>query len=218
MIEHAWLGRVPYGVALEAQRARREAVIAGDAPEVLWALEHDAVITTGRRGVADLPPEAWLTAQGVSLFHVERGGLATWHGPGQLVIYAIVRAAARGLGARGLVTALEDGIIAWIRDQGLEAQRRDGYPGIWVPSSPASLDKICAIGLHFRQGVSMHGVALNLRPDLAGFGLITPCGILDAGVTSLERALGHAPSPEQAAIPVITAMIAAIEAHSRVVP
>ena len=220
MIETDWLGRLPYGEALERQRTYREAVIAGRAPEVLWALEHDPVITTGRRGVADLPDEAGLAARGVALFHVERGGLATWHGPGQLVIYAIVRAADRGLGARGLVCALETGVITWIRAQGVAARRREGYPGIWAPSpnQAGGLDKICAIGLHFRHGVSMHGVALNLRPDLSGFGLITPCGIHDAGVTSLQRLLGDAPSPETAAPAVTAAMIAAINELSRVVP
>lgn len=216
-VEARWLGRLPYGEALALQRARREAVIRGEAPEALWALEHDPVITTGRRDVGDLPAEARLSELGVTLFQVERGGLATWHGPGQLVVYAIVRAAERGLGARGLVRALEDGVIGWLGAQGLAAGRREGYPGVWTPSpgSPAGLDKICAIGLHFRLGVSLHGVALNLRPDLSGFGLITPCGVLDAGVTSVARARGAAPSPEEAAPGVLAALLSAIDADSR---
>ncbi len=215
MIELAWLGRVPYREALERQRARREAVLAGEAPEALWALEHDPVVTTGRRPPAGLPDAAWLAARGVELVSTERGGLATWHGPGQLVVYAIIDAGARGMGPRVLVGALEQGLIDWLGARGQAATRREGYPGVWVPSarSPAGLDKIAAIGLHFRRGVSMHGLALNLRPDLSAYGLIVPCGITDASVTSLARQdpeAEAAPSPEVAAASVLSAVRARI--------
>lgn len=211
-IERRWLGRVPYGEALEAQRARREALMAGQASEALWALEHDPVITTGRRAAAGLPDEVWRTTHGVALYETERGGLATWHGPGQLVVYAILDAGGRGHGPRSLVAALEDGLIAWLAGQGAAATRRAGYPGVWVPSStsPAGLDKIAAVGLHFRRGFTLHGLALNLCPDLRGFDAIVPCGISDASVTSLERVLGRAPGPEEAAAAVLDAVLARI--------
>ena len=212
-IERAWLGRLPYLEALEAQRARRDAIVEGRAHEALWALEHDPVITTGRRPPAGLPDEAALTAQGVALVHTERGGLATWHGPGQLVIYALIDAAGRGLGVKGLVEALEGAVIAWAEAQGVAATRREGFPGVWAPSTsaPAGLDKLCAVGLHFRRGVSMHGLALNLRPSLDAFKLFTPCGVSDAGVTSLLALTGEAPTPREAAFDVMNAIAARIE-------
>lgn len=207
-VERAWLGRLPYLVALERQRARREEVLAGQAPEALWALEHDPVITTGRRAPDDLPSAEALAARGVALVQTERGGLATWHGPGQLVIYVIIDAAGRGIGVKGTVSALEQAVIRWLGARGVAATLREGFPGVWVPSptSACGLDKICAIGLHFRRGVSMHGLALNLRPSLDGFGLFTPCGVRDGGVTSLLALTGDAPHPEEAANDVLVAV------------
>lgn len=211
-IEAAWLGRIPYAEALAAQRARREAVLAGQAPETLWALEHDPVITTGRREPAGLPDEAWLAARGVALARTERGGLLTWHGPGQLVVYAIIDAVGRGLGPRALVEALEQGVIDWLVARGQEATRRPGYPGVWLPSpaSSAGLDKIAAVGLHFRRGVSMHGLALNLRAERDGFDLIVPCGITDARPLSLHERDPAAPTPAEAAHAVLAAVSARI--------
>lgn len=188
MIPAAWLGRVPYGLALEMQRVRRDAVVDGAAPEVLWLLEHDPVYTTGRRGV-DLDPDAL----GAPLHRTERGGLTTWHGPGQLVGYVIADVARRGGSVKGVVAAVEDGIIGWLRGQGVGADRRAGYPGVWVGA-----DKICAVGMHFRRGVSMHGFALNLAPDLGWFDRIVPCGITDGGVTSVARIRGSSPAPADA--------------------
>lgn len=207
----AWLGRVPYASALERQRARREAILAGEATEVLWALEHDPVVTTGRRPAS--LDEGRLRAAGLDVVATERGGLATWHGPGQLVVYALIDAARRGLGPRALVCALEKGVIDWLGARGVRATTRPGFPGVWIPSPapPSGLDKICAVGLHFRRGVSMHGLALNLSPDLRAFSLFTPCGVSDAGVTSLAALLGDAPTPEEAAADVVEAIRARFE-------
>lgn len=213
-VERAWLGRLPYPDALHLQRERRERILAGQAPEALWALEHDPVITTGRRDPEDLPSEAALQAAGVALVRTERGGLATWHGPGQLVIYALIDAAGRGLGVRRTVDALQEAVIRWLRDQGVAAGPREGHPGVWAPSarSPAGVDKICAIGLHFRRGVSIHGLALNLLPDLSAFRLFTPCGVHDAGVTSLLALRGASPTPEEAADELLFAVSDALDA------
>ena len=189
-----WLGRQPYGPVLERQRTHREAVIADRGEEALWLLEHEPTITTGRRPVDDLPSESALRAQGIELFRTERGGLATYHGPGQLVAYAIVDCWERGLGAKGAVTSMEQGIIDWLSEEGIQGARRSGFPGIWIGPN-----KIAAVGMHFKKGVSMHGVAINLAKDLGGFNLITPCGIADGGVTSIEAEVGIALPVAQAA-------------------
>jgi lipoate-protein ligase B len=199
-----WLGRVPYGWAWRLQHLRRDAIVAGRAPEAFWLLEHDPVITTGRRAVDDLPAEAVLHLKGVSLFRAERGGLATWHGPGQLVGYLLLDIARHGHKVRTFVCAVEQGIIDWLRARGVGAHRREGYPGVWV-----GREKICAVGFHFRHGVSMHGFALNLCPNLGGFALITPCGIVDGGVTSLALVGGGVLAPWEAAESVAEAVIAA---------
>ncbi len=211
-----WLGRRPYAEVLRLQRERREAVLAGEADEVLFLVEHDPVVTVGRRPAPGTPDPAELARHGVDFARVERGGLATWHGPGQLVAYAIVRAAARGMGVRGLVEALEDGVIAWLARRGVEAGRRPGYPGVWVHDPEAGRPgKIAALGLHFKRGVSMHGTALNLaRPRGPGFDLIVPCGITDAGPTSLEAVAGSAPTPAEAAPELARDLAAAIAARS----
>jgi len=200
-----WLGRLPYRWAWRLQHLRREAVIAGHAPEALWLLEHPSVITTGRRAVADLPDAASLKARGIGLEHTERGGLATWHGPGQLVGYLIIDAARRGIGVRRTVRAVEQGILDWLASQDIDAHRRDGYPGVWV-----GRDKVCAIGMHFRRGVSMHGFALNLDPDLSAYDLFVPCGIRDGGVTSMARLQGSAPAPVAASEGVGVAVASAV--------
>jgi lipoyl(octanoyl) transferase len=190
----AWLGQVPYGEALLAQRARRAAIQRGEQPEVLWLLEHPPTVTTGRRPAPGTPDAAELAAQGVALFATERGGLATFHGPGQLVCYVLVDLARRGFGVRRLVCLIEDAVISWLAGHDIAAARRPGLPGIWAQG-----DKVCAIGLHVQRGVTLHGLALNLDPDLSQFNTIVPCGITDAGVTSLARLAGAAPSPETAA-------------------
>jgi lipoyl(octanoyl) transferase len=205
-LEWAWLGRVPYREALEAQRARREAVIAGRAGPILWLLEHEPVVTEGRReALGGLSPQA-LAARGIDHVRTERGGLATFHGPGQLVGYLICPLAWFGLTVKGTVTCLEDGLAAWLSSLGIQAGRRPTFPGVWV-----GRDKIAALGLHFRQGVSMHGFALNCTVDLTPFGFIVPCGITDGGVTSLARLLGSAaPEPSDAAPHVAASVIHAL--------
>lgn len=201
-----WLGRLPYAVALEAQRQRRREILAGRAGEEIWLLEHDPVVTIGKREPADLDRQA-LGRAGLAVVATERGGLATWHGPGQLVAYTLVRVQGRGFGPRSFVCAVENAVIAWLAQRGIAAGRRPGLPGIWVGT-----DKICAVGLHMEGGVALHGLALNLDPDLAAFGLFTPCGVRDGGVTSLARLTGAAPSCEEAASSLGPALSAALRA------
>lgn len=199
-----WLGRLRYGWAWKLQHLRRNAVIAGLAPEACWLLEHDPVVTTGRRAVADLDGPA-LRSHGIDVHATERGGLATWHGPGQLVGYLIVNIDARGIKVREAIHGIEQGLIDALLAWDVHAVRRAAYPGVWVGH-----DKIAAIGIHVSRGVTMHGFALNLIPDLGGFGQITPCGITDGGVTTLERITGLYVQPEDAAFGVGASVLRAL--------
>ncbi len=179
-------------MALDNQRARRDAILDGSSPEVIWLLEHPPTITTGRRLAEGTPAPAVLAERGFAFHQTERGGLATYHGPGQLVVYPLVSLAQRGLGVRVFVNLLEQVVIDWLSELGIQACRRADFPGVWVGN-----EKICALGLHVKRGVTMHGLALNLCPDFRGFAQIVPCGIADGGVTSVERILGVAPSPKK---------------------
>jgi lipoate-protein ligase B len=187
--EVQWLGQLAYPWALQLQRTRRQAVIDGRAPEVLWLLEHPAVVTRGRRGGEVVGKPAW-----VPVHDVERGGLATVHVPGQLVGYLIVDLPRHGIGVREGVRRLEEGLIRWLATRGISAGRREGYPGVWVGEA-----KIAALGLHVRRGVTMHGFALNLDPDLRSFDWIVPCGIAGAQSTSVARCGGGQLLPHEVA-------------------
>lgn len=175
-----WLGPVAYATALAEQRVHRQGILDGSRPEEIWLLEHDPVVTLGKRG-AEGVDKAALAAAGIPVVQTERGGLATYHGPGQLVVYPLVNLTARGWGVRAFVQALEAEVMAWLAELGVEAGRRSGAPGVWVQG-----DKIAAVGLHIRRGVSAHGLSLNLATPLGPYGHFVPCGIRDAGVTSLH--------------------------------
>lgn len=197
-----WRGRLGYSPALAEQRARREARIAGAVGDVLWLLEHDPVVTTGRRAVEALGRVT------VPIVETERGGLATFHGPGQLVGYLIADVTTHGQGVKSTIAAVEEGLIRWLARRGIAAGRAAGRPGVWVGG-----DKVAAIGMHFRRGVSMHGFALNLTVDLRHFDEFVPCGLADAGVTSVARLAGDCPTPEQAWESVADDVIAALGAR-----
>ncbi len=190
MIPIEWWGSgVAYVEALERQRARRDEVLAGRGGEVLALLEHAEVVTTGRRAPEGLDLGR-LAARDVDVIPTERGGLATWHGPGQLVGYLICDVGERRLGVRHTVAAIEQGLIDWLARSGVLAQRDCGRPGVWVPDG-----KIAAIGLHFRRGVTLHGFALNLSVAESVYAGLVPCGIEDARPASLDRVVGEAPTP-----------------------
>lgn len=205
--EVSWLGRVGYAEALAIQRAAREAVIAGEGPERLLLLEHPATVTLGRRG-GEID-RASLERDGVPVVWSERGGLATVHAPGQLVVYLIADLARRRWRVPDVVAALEDGVILWLASRGVAAGRRAGAPGVWVDDA-----KIAAIGLHLAHQVSMHGLALNLSPDLGLFDRIVPCGLVGLRATSLHRVTGAAPAVEDAAPAVGASVLRALGALS----
>lgn len=182
------LGPEPIGYeeGWDLQRRTHTAVVAGDAPDTLFLLEHSAVYTAGRRTEPFERP-----LDGTPVIDVDRGGKITWHGPGQLVGYPIVRLA-MPLDVVAHVRRLEDALIAACADLGLATTRILGRSGVWVPADERGTDrKVAAIGVRVAQGVTQHGFALNCDCDLGAFDRIVPCGIRDAGVTSLTAELGR---------------------------
>lgn len=204
-----WLGRIGYRAAWARQHELVAARATGEAPDTLLVLEHDAVLTLGRHSdpAHILASEADLTARGIEVVRVERGGEVTYHGPGQLVGYPIVRLSDHGLLVRPFVRALEAAMSDLAASYGIEADRRDGYPGCWVdPEGSRGLPrKLGALGLRIERGVSYHGIALNVTTDLGDFALIEACGLPDVEVTSIARELGwrgDAAAPSTAGVQV----------------
>jgi lipoyl(octanoyl) transferase len=199
-LRRLWLGTVPYQEAWQLQRRLAAARAAGEIDDCVLLLEHPPVYTVGRNAQqADLGAgPATLRELGAECVEVDRGGSVTFHGPGQLVAYPIVRLADAfpipGAPGRGdvvaYVRALEGALIATARRHGVLAVRRSGYTGAWVGPS-----KLAAIGVKLASGVTQHGVALNVCNDLDWFAHVVPCGIADAGVTSMagEGAAGLTP-------------------------
>ena len=178
------LGRVAYADALALQeevRARRQA---DEIPDTLLLLEHPPVYTRGRRTLpADLPMgEDWYRTQGIEVEDVDRGGRVTYHGPGQLVGYPIMKIT----DVVDYLRTMERGLIAALADEGVEAQIRDGLTGVWVDDR-----KIGSIGVHVQRGVTTHGWAINVDNDLQPFEWIIPCGIDNVRMTSLYKETGH---------------------------
>jgi lipoyl(octanoyl) transferase len=172
-------GLVEYQTAWDLQRTIHEEVASGSRPNSLIMLEHPSVYTAGRRtDVSERP------ADGTPVIDVDRGGRITWHGPGQLVGYPIVKLH-NPTDLVGFVRELEAALILVCADLGLDAVRIDGRSGVWVHDAMGDR-KIAAIGIRVAKGITMHGFALNVNPDLAAFTQIVPCGIADAGVTSLR--------------------------------
>ena len=182
-------GQVPYREALAQQQARNAAIASGEARELIWMLEHPPVYTAGTS--AD-PSE--LVDPRFDVVESGRGGRYTYHGPGQRVTYALLDLRTRGRDVRAFVHAMEDWVIATLGDFGVEAWSVCDRIGIWTHDIDGSEAKIGAIGVRVRRWVTMHGLAVNLSPDLSHFGGIVPCGIAEFGVTSMER-LGKSVAP-----------------------
>ena len=184
------LGLEPYGPALEMQHTLvdwRQREIIGD---VLLLLEHPPVITLGRRGdeAHILASPELLQREGIEVYRVERGGDVTYHGPGQLVGYPILHLPSYDLGASDYMHLLEEVIARTLADYGLVTHRREGIIGVWVGNN-----KIAALGVRIKRGVTFHGFALNVAPNMSHWSLIIPCGITDGGVTSMALELPKAP-------------------------
>ena len=177
------LGHVPYGDAVELQERLRDARQRDLIPDVLLLLEHPPVYTKGRRAEpSDLPMgEEWYRSQGIDVAESDRGGQVTYHGPGQLVGYPIMRV--REVPA--YVHTMEAAMIAALADEGVEAEVREGLTGVWAGDS-----KIGSIGVHVSRGVTTHGFAVNVDGDLQPFEWIVPCGIEGVRMTSICREKG----------------------------
>lgn len=177
-------GIVDYEKALQIQRTLHSEIAAGLRPNTLMLLEHPSVFTAGRRTLDIERP-----TDGTPVIDVDRGGKITWHGPGQIVGYPIVRLAKRH-DVVGFVREIETALIAACNEFGLDAQRYCERSGVWMRDEQGDR-KIAAIGIRFAKGVTMHGFALNVNPDLSWFDRIVPCGIADAGVTSMSKELNR---------------------------
>lgn len=188
------LGKLGYEEACQLQERLAGARAKGAVGDTLLLLEHPPVITIGRGGGEEdlLASGSTLRRAGVQVVDADRGGRATYHGPGQLVVYPIFKLDENELYA--YVHRLEETTIRVLMRYGLAGTRLDDHPGVWLNGN-----KIAAIGLAVQDGVARHGLALNVAPEMAHFDLLVPCGITDHGVTSMERELGDAPMQEMVA-------------------
>ncbi len=193
MLEIRDLGVIDYLDAWQLQRSVHADVVSGAAPDTLLLLQHPAVYTAGKRTEPHERP-----FDGTPVVDVDRGGKITWHGPGQIVGYPIVRLP-EPVDVVSHVRRLEQAMIDVCAELGVAAGRVEGRSGVWVgPDERGPARKIGAIGIRVAQGVTMHGFALNCDCDLGAFDRIVPCGIADAGVTSLTAELGRAVTTQEA--------------------
>ena len=215
---------IPFREGWERQQVVHAEVVAGRLPSTLLLMEHEPVYTVGRRAHSWERPDGDVVEPGhVPVIDVDRGGKTTWHGPGQLTVYPILRLAAP-IDVIRYVRALEAAVIDLCSLYGLKTIRVEGRSGVWVPADPESAGahvapgrlrrterKICALGVRVARGTTMHGIGLNVDPDLEAFSLdrIIPCGIADAGVTSLTAETGRHLATSVPA----NALVVSLEAH-----
>lgn len=199
LVHWAWLGRAAYPAVLALQEEIREGILAGTRPETLLLVEHPSVITLGRN--ADpahvLASPAQLAELKIPVIRVARGGDVTYHGPGQLVGYPVFRVRD---GIRTHMTRIASAVSAVLAELGVVAEWRSSHPGLWLGD-----EKICAVGVHVRRGVAIHGFALNVDVDLGRFATIIPCGLRELGVTSMAKALGTPPAMDEVAARLVAA-------------
>ncbi len=190
-ITYKYLNKVPYKDGLGIQERAHEDIksSANGKCGYLFLLEHHPVITNGRFANNDnyVLPVDKIKELGVDVYNTDRGGDLTYHGPGQLVSYPILNLRDFNLGVRAYISSLEQVIINLLSDYKIKADRTEGYPGVWTNGQ-----KIASIGVSVKNGITMHGSALNVSTDLDSFSLIVPCGISEVVVTSMEKVLGAA--------------------------
>ena len=174
-------GLTPYPDAVAAMEARVAEIRAGEAPQMVWLVEHPPLYTGG----TSAQPEDLLQPDRFPVYQTGRGGQFTYHGPGQRVCYVMLDLKNRGEDVRRYVHDLEDWVIRALARFNVKGERRDDRVGIWVVRDGGREDKVAAIGVRIRRWVSFHGIAINVEPDLEHFSGIIPCGIGEHGVTSL---------------------------------
>ena len=193
----SWLGRIEYETAMRLQQRLRERVRSEARCGFLLLLEHPPVITfgwslRGDEGRSELQSDRKTLARaGIAVHQADRGGKATYHGPGQLVGYPVLDLKRLRLGAKRYVGKLEEFLLGLLKELGVAAKTDPRFPGVWVHEA-----KIAALGVHIEDRVTTHGFALNLDPDLSHFRHIVPCGLADREVTSVARVRGEAPALE----------------------
>lgn len=197
-------GLIPYGSAWEKQEELFSSLIGAkqeDKPYVnkIILCEHPHVYTLGKSGKEQnmLLNEVQLKSIHATLYHIDRGGDITYHGPGQLVCYPIINLEEFSLGLKAYIHLLEDAVIEVCRSYGIVAGRLDKATGVWLDGQSPRARKICAIGVRSSHFVTMHGLAFNINTDLRYFSHINPCGFIDKGVTSLQQELGREVSMEE---------------------
>ncbi|MFI5402747.1 MAG: lipoyl(octanoyl) transferase LipB [Planctomycetota bacterium] len=182
------LGLVGYDEGLRIQREHAEMRRKGEIPDTLLLCEHPPVYTLG----TNADPKDVLDAQGAEVVRTDRGGEATWHGPGQVVGYVISDLEPRGRDVHAFCRDLEEIMLRALSDVGLEGRRIEGLTGVWLGE-----EKVGALGVRVRRWITTHGFALNVSCDLGWFGTVVPCGLTTRRVTSMERALGRPVDQEQ---------------------
>lgn len=189
---------IPYSEAWQQQTEWFDALVAAkqngeEYENRIIMCEHPHVYTLGRSGKENnmLLGEEQLKAIDATLYHIDRGGDITYHGPGQLVCYPILNLEEFGLGLKEYVHLLEEAVIRVLASYGIAAGRLDKATGVWLDGATSRARKICAIGVRSSHYVTMHGLALNVTTDLRYFSYIHPCGFIDKGVTSLQQELGE---------------------------
>jgi lipoyl(octanoyl) transferase len=175
-------GPVPYPDALDFMTQRAAAIRDGSASECVWLLEHPPLFTAG----TSADPVELINPLQLPVYDAGRGGRYTYHGPGQRIVYLMLDLDKRGRDVRRLVAALEDWVISTLADLGVDAHRACGRIGIWVGEGQEEA-KIAALGIRVKRWVTLHGISINVDPDLAHFDGIVPCGISEFGVTSLSK-------------------------------
>jgi lipoate-protein ligase B len=188
------LEHLAYAEALALMRGLVDLKKSANEPEFLMLLEHEPVFTLGRQSDESeiLVSQECLKEQSISVHRIERGGLITYHGPGQLVAYVIFDLSRMRLGVSDLVDGLETVILNTLSDFGIQANRIDGYRGVWVGKQ-----KIASIGIAIRKGITLHGLSLNYDPNLEHFEMINPCGLEGVKMTSISKLLKTAIAPAQ---------------------
>ena len=184
-MDYQWLGQQPYQPMWDRMQQRAIAVANGSAAEIVWTCEHEAVYTTGRRGIdnrlgVELP---------APMIATDRGGEMTFHGPGQIMLYPVIHLRHRAMGVRDYVHLLEQSCIDLLAGLGVNADRRSGFPGIWLEEG-----KIAALGVRVTHGVAYHGMALNVDVNARWFAAIDPCGL---GFPAISLSSRVTPPPSQ---------------------
>ena len=203
----AWMGRLDYAEAWELQRRLFEARLSGACGDVVMLLEHPPTYTLGRRAEASdlVYDESVRRERGISLYEVDRGGRATYHGPGQLVGYPIV-ALGEPVDVLAYLRSIEETLVLTAAEYGVAAERDRRHTGVWV-----GRDKLGAIGVKITRGITMHGFALNVATDLSMFEGIVPCGIPDRWVTSLQAQTGTSSSVKEVAAVAATHLASVLD-------